>query len=198
MSKEKGTTEERMQCKEWSLWWSRGLDIDPPRNDIFWRTAGSGARARNRTSTGEDVHRGYGDMLAEDQIGQPLIDVCTFEIKKGYSKDKLLFDCIGSRQNLPLLLSFLREVEKDADDANNSPILVIHQDRKPSVIFLSVYLFSRITFYSGGIGTTSITLDDQRVKHIYIAVSLNAFFRCADPYFFIEESKKEDALRLKD
>lgn len=78
--KGKGSSFEREMCKVLSLWWSKGR-----RDDIYWRTAGSGARAKVRSKTKQTTFGQYGDIQATDPIGQPLIDLCTIELKRGYS-----------------------------------------------------------------------------------------------------------------
>ena len=64
----KGSQFERTVCKDLSLWWTKGK-----RDDVFWRTSGSGARAKTRSKTGEKTFGQYGDVQATDPIGQPLI-----------------------------------------------------------------------------------------------------------------------------
>ncbi len=73
----KGSSFERDVCKLLSRWWSHNK-----RDDIFWRTSGSGARATKRK--GKKTFGQYGDVQAIDPVGQPLIDMICFELKKGY------------------------------------------------------------------------------------------------------------------
>jgi hypothetical protein len=182
----KGSQNERDLCRQFSLWWSEGLGINPPRNDIFWRTAGSGARARVRTDTGQNVFRGYGDMMAEDPIGQPLIDRCTFEFKKGYP-ELSIDSCIDSKQKLPKLIQFLQEVEKDARDAGNYPTLVIHRNRKKSIIGIPSVLYNDFENWFGDIKTESIIrLQNINIFHRYHFVSLQDFFNWVDSEFFLK------------
>jgi len=77
----KGSQFEREVSKELSLWWSGGTRLD-----IFWRTPGSGAMAKTRSKTGGSALGQHGDIQATDPIGQPMIDVCSIELKKGYFK----------------------------------------------------------------------------------------------------------------
>ena len=77
----KGAAFERSCCRQLSLWWSAG------RSDcVFWRTSGSGGRAALRSRQGKDTLNHYGDVMAVDPQGSPLLDVLTIEIKCGYSK----------------------------------------------------------------------------------------------------------------
>jgi len=77
--KRKGSAFERKICKELSLWWSKGK-----RDDIFWRTSGSGARSTVRSKKNKQTFGQGGDVQAADPIGQPLIDVFNIEMKTGY------------------------------------------------------------------------------------------------------------------
>ena len=184
----KGQDNERSRCRQWSLWWSAGLDIAPPRDDIFWRTAGSGARARRRTDLGDKVFRGYGDMMAEDPVGQPLIDACTFEFKKGYS-DLCLFSCVDSRQKLPLLVQFLKEVEVDAEDAGNEPVLVTQRDHRVPAIAISFRLRAELELWCGEPRMDKwclTTIGHHVLANAFVIMRLEFFFKWADPKYFLE------------
>ncbi len=77
----KGSGFEREICVQLSEWWTSG-----DRSDIFWRTAGSGARATTRAKQGKATSGQYGDITAIDPVGMPLIDLITLELKRGYTK----------------------------------------------------------------------------------------------------------------
>lgn len=79
-SKQKGSAFEKEICKKLSLWWTAN-----ERDDVFWRTAGSGARANVRARMGQKTYGQHGDICATNPIGDPLIDVLTLELKKGYN-----------------------------------------------------------------------------------------------------------------
>ncbi len=59
----KGSNFEREICKLLSLWWT-----NDKRDDIFWRTSGSGARATTRSKTKQKTFGQYGDVQATDPI----------------------------------------------------------------------------------------------------------------------------------
>lgn len=77
----KGSQFERTICKMLSLWWSG----DKKRDDIFWRTAGSGGRATVRQKQGKKTADSAADMMAAHEDGKPFTKICLTEIKRGYS-----------------------------------------------------------------------------------------------------------------
>lgn len=81
----KGSDYERELCKRLSLWWTNDR-----RDDIYWRTDGSGARATVRSKKKQKTANSYGDMSFLDPIGEPLINFALFEFKRGYSSSKNL------------------------------------------------------------------------------------------------------------
>lgn len=186
----KGQNFERKLCKAFSLWWSKGYGIDPPQDNIFWRTAGSGARARVRTNKNKDVHTGFGDMLAENSIGQPLLNHCVLEFKKGY-KNCCFVDLIASKKKIPPLIKFLQEAEKDARDAGNRPILVLEKDRYDSIIGLSFPLFAFLNYHNGKLekSTPVIKIKHQLIDYEYYFIKLDSFFNWVDPVTFEEDYK---------
>jgi len=177
----KGQDNERDLCRQFSLWWTAGL-----RDDVFWRTAGSGARARVRTDSGKNVLRGYGDMMAEDPIGHPLINTCTFEFKKGYGALSLL-DCIASDQKKPLLIQFIQEVEKDANDAGNWPILVFQKKYKKPVVCFRIQLYLQLEEYFGRFKENTWRLRHKNIHADYILMKLTNFFDWTNPKYFQRE-----------
>ena len=79
----KGSGFEREISHALSHWWSYGT-----RDDIFWRTAGSGARATMRSKKQLKTMNQYGDLTTIDPTGQPFIDNNLIEIKRGYGGSK--------------------------------------------------------------------------------------------------------------
>lgn len=81
----KGGQFEREICTALSLWWTKGA-----RDDVFWRSSASGARATfrrrrsNKTTFGQS-----GDVAAIDPIGSPLLQLFTIEIKRGYNSETI-------------------------------------------------------------------------------------------------------------
>jgi len=79
----KGQDFERDTCKKLSLWYSNG-----EREDYFWRTAGSGARATSRFKKAKSTENSAGDVGYLDISGKPFIDYFMLELKRGFTKKR--------------------------------------------------------------------------------------------------------------
>lgn len=129
----KGSTFEREICKALSLWWTEG-----ERDDIFWRTAGSGGRATNRAKRGARTSGAYGDLTFTDPIGSPLLALCCFELKRGYGSWCVL-DLIdkkaGAKPSTAAL--FWEQAKTSAEQAGSPwPIVIFRRDQKRTTIML--------------------------------------------------------------
>jgi hypothetical protein len=80
----KGAAFEREISYALSHWWSGGK-----RDDLFWRTHGSGARATSRGKRGKQTAGQYGDICASDPAGADLLKLFTFSLKTGYARETL-------------------------------------------------------------------------------------------------------------
>ncbi len=136
-SSQKGSSFERTICKQLSLWWTDG-----DRDDVFWRTSGSGARATMRSKSGRGTKNQYGDIQATDPIGQPLIDLCTIEIKKGYGKYSYfdLIDKLPNETRQPYRKFILQAVDQCLEAGTKSWLLITKRDRKETVITMPISL----------------------------------------------------------
>jgi len=128
----KGSNFEREICKKLSLWWT-----DDKRDDVFWRTAGSGARAtvRNKNTFGQ-----HGDVQATDPIGQPLIDLCNIELKRGYNASTLsdFLDRVPKKKESKCQLQkFIEQAITDcrSRDDGSEWMLLVKRDYKEVILF---------------------------------------------------------------
>lgn len=132
-SKSKGSNFERQLCGKLSLWWSDGED-----DDIFWRTAGSGARSTSRSrKQGKKTFGQAGDIQATNPCGQPLIDLFTIEMKCGYKEAHPgnEFD-IPQRNKEQGLAAFVRQAADSAHQAATPYWLIIHKrDRRQEIVY---------------------------------------------------------------
>lgn len=108
----KGSAFEREICKQLSLWWTAD-DENGPRDDIFWRTAGSGARATTRGRRNIKTAGAAGDLMATDVSGKPFEKYFLCELKCGYSKDIDPLAIVDSAKGTSLLLQWWRKAEKE-------------------------------------------------------------------------------------
>jgi hypothetical protein len=136
-SPKKGGAFERLICKQLSLWWTAG-----ERDDIFWRTAGSGARATTRSKRGRGTKNQYGDVQATDPIGQPLIDLCTIEIKKGYSRNSYfdLIDKLPNETKQPYKKFIQQAINQHYEAGTEWWLLITKRDYKETLIAMPLGL----------------------------------------------------------
>jgi hypothetical protein len=76
----KGGEFERDTSRVLSLWWTGG-----EREDIFWRTSASGARAKSGALAAKQTKYEHGDITFTDPTGTPLLDLLVIEAKRGYT-----------------------------------------------------------------------------------------------------------------
>jgi hypothetical protein len=81
-NKGKGSQFERDFCGDLSRWWSGNKNVD----DLFWRSSMSGGRSTVRGRKGKRTTGHSGDIVATSSSGEVLLDVITFELKRGYKK----------------------------------------------------------------------------------------------------------------
>lgn len=139
----KGSEFERSMAKEISLWWSEGA-----REDLFWRSAGSGGRATQRAKSGKSTANSAGDLMAMDAAGQTLLDVLTIELKRGYNSYTIqdLFDKTNLRGGF---CDFVAQAVNAASLAGTPHWAVIHKrDRRDPVVVTSLFSeYGHIAFY---------------------------------------------------
>lgn len=134
----KGSTFERGMCKRLSMWFSHN-----ERDDIFWRTAGSGARATIRMkNSGKMTSDSAGDICAIHPSAKPLTRLCIFELKRGYTQknrsagislltiiDKLI------KEKDPILIEWYKKLEGELKDHKRKfGFIIFQRDRKNACI----------------------------------------------------------------
>jgi len=174
----KGSAFEREICKQLSLWWTGS-----ERDDVFWRTSGSGARAKTRAKTGGQTFGQYGDVQATDPIGQPLLDLFSIEIKRGYSK-ATLSDFVDSKQKAkPQLQKFLEQTIKDSQLKGGmcSWMLLVKRDYKNTLLFTPYNPFKIMTSYQDKqkteMGCVLLKCKLLGIKQTILICSLDWFFK---------------------
>jgi len=129
----KGSNFERQLCKEFSFWWTKGV-----RDDIFWRSSGSGGRAKVRSKRGRDTFGQYGDIQATDPVGQPLIDLCVIEMKRGYKQASIadVLDC-SKKAAIQPWEKWLQQVLLDQENSGRPYWMIIsRRDKRQSIVHM--------------------------------------------------------------
>jgi len=145
--KNKGSQFERDISKKLSLWWTQDLPI--PRDDVFWKTSGSGGRATNRTKNKKKTVYEYGDITFTDPVGKPLIDCFLIECKKGYKQNNL-FDFFSNKQRKDSYFEWWGKAKKEAQEANRKNcILIVSLHRREIIVFINSDFFNNQSKYTG-------------------------------------------------
>lgn len=131
----KGGQFERDICKVLSQWWAG-------RSDVFWRTAGSGARATVRAKKGQKTYGSYGDIYAVDPVGSPFTRLFTIELKKGYNSSTL-FDFLDGKK--PLFEKWISKLRRTKLEAGSSSWMLIHRrDWRKILVYIPLTMLIRI------------------------------------------------------
>lgn len=180
--KGKGSDFERVICKALSKWFT-----GEERDDVFWRTDGSGGRATVRGRVGKRTFGQYGDIQASDPIGQPLISFCCIELKCGYG-DWSFLNLLTKKLKKHPFTEFLSQVKGDQEVAGTRWwILISKKDRCKPTITIPKDLYRDLYSYFGN-------PDCNMIKFIYneeetFTFKLENFFVWVDPIFFTEIAK---------
>ena len=187
----KGSSFEREICKLLSLWWT-----EDKRDDVFWRTAGSGAMAKTRSKIGKKTFGQCGDVQATDPIGQPLIDICSIELKRGYSgstSSQLIDKPDGASEQ-----QYEKFIEQAIEDCKNSNartwLLIIKRDRRKTLIFMPNHFYMDLKEYSMLKSVWPLVMFrcifKNKTKHIIYGTTLEKFLKYVTPKH-IKKIRKE-------
>ncbi len=174
-SKPKGASAEREVAKMFSLWWTNG-----EADDIFYITAGSGARQTTRRKQGKDTANSAGDLNYLDIDGKLLIDSVLFEIKRGYNNTLDLLSIVDAKRGKKpnILLQWITKAEQEREENNRQYIfLVIKRDYKEYFILFPVGLSSQLAYLSSRIRVDKTII----IQHEYILMPLEDFFIWLSP-----------------
>lgn len=189
----KGSVFERWVCNRLSQWWTK--DLEEPRSDVFWRTGGSGGRAKTRGRKEKTTYGQDGDVCATDPIGDPLIRLITIEIKRGYNKFSIA-DLIDKSPD-----SAIQKYEEWINQAQESHFqsgsfswaIILKRDRREALILMPLYLWEDL-----GLSTTSpycqINFRSEGLPCQIVVLLLEDFLSRVDPHQIItlalEEQKR--------
>ena len=180
MGSKKGGSFERRIAPKLSMWWTHG-----ERDDIFWRTAGSGARAKVRSHKNKKTFGQTGDIQAVDPIGSPFIELCNLELKIGYNKWSILDILDKPKRSVKQTLEqFLEKTEMDAAIAGSPfPCLIAGRDRRQVLMFIPHKLYCMIR---DRVGQPPLTDGVDAVVlswngHMYTGMRLEDWFQWVTP-----------------
>lgn len=186
----KGSSFEREIAADLSKWWTQNMEV--VRDDIFYRTDGSGSRFTSRKKKGKDTAYQGGDITFSDPIGELLIKNWNIELKTGYgTKSKIkdengklikkiterwdVLDLLDSKQREPTLIRMWKQCENDAKLTNREPILIFRRNnRKPCIMLTHNYkMFLCDCFGDYNSNTISFSI---WYKQYYEILTLSNFF----------------------
>lgn len=177
----KGGQFEREMCKYLSRWFSDG-----ERDDLFWRSSNSGGRATVRTRKGKTTANQYGDMQATDPAGQPLLDLCTVEMKRGYNKHTL-HDVLDRNDRLldQKWEEWIKQVLREKDEAGRPAwLLITRRDRREALTTMPLFLYKLLNEHGARLEQARphvraiIQVNDLRVS--VFTTTLTEFTACVD------------------
>ena len=181
----KGSAFEREVCKRLSLWWTQDED-DGSRDDVFWRTSNSGGRATTRGKSGKKTKNQYGDVGATDLMGQPLLDLVTIEIKRGYNSSTiadLLDKPLGAAKQR--YEEWIEKIIKTSEEAKTPYwLLITRRDRRETIIVLLDDFGRKLCNFGGTIPMLRFDILVGKPEHrrSVIAVPLIDFLDQVEPY----------------
>ena len=138
-NKRKGSNFEGEICKILSLWWSNGK-----RDDLFWKSYGSGNRATIRTKLNKFTEGQYGDICSTSSLSVLLTRFFTFEIKKGYPR--LSFnDILDSNSKKNNYWFWFNKIENTINYSKTISWVLIHKkNNREILLFLPFSIYKKI------------------------------------------------------
>lgn len=174
----KGSSFEREISKALSLWWTKGK-----REDVFWRSTTSGARATVRGKKGRGTFGQYGDIQATDPIGQPLLDVCNIELKRGYSTQTIahLLDSLPGSNPQAYELFIEQAKEDHKRSGSHFWMLIVKRDRRVPLVCIPIKFYKAL---QSVLATHHIFQRYIKIKHkdsVVFVCRLSSFLKVVKP-----------------
>lgn len=129
--KSKGSAFERTICRLLSTWISQGQ-----REDIFWRSAGSGAMATSRFRSGKKGTTQGGDIVAVDPLGAEFTKNITIEAKAGYSKMSVQ-DLLDRPESKSEFLAWIEQVRESMQQGQTKDWLILWKRNRSEIMCYS-------------------------------------------------------------
>jgi len=192
----KGSNFERVICRALSMWWTNGQ-----RDDVFWRTSGSGGMATNRFARGKSTFGQQGDIQAVDPIGQPVMDAICFELKVGYGKWSVMdiLD-VPERGAEQMFEKFLKQAYEEMRHGGRKwMVLITKRDQRDPLVFferdLLLYMIYRLGESTAEnwkpYPCTHCTLTLPSARDLIVGQRLSAFLNHCKPSIFSDGGWRE-------
>lgn len=169
----KGGNFERELSVMLSLWWSDGK-----RDDIFYRSAGSGSRFTSRRKGGKDTFLQGGDIVATDAEGEPLMKALLIEAKTGYGTKVNgeivrwdILDFMDSRQEKPVLAKMWEQCCRDSTISSRTPVLIFRRNRRSPCMLITKQFFNELINFYGYFKNNRIDLSVADINGVIIILA---------------------------
>ena len=118
---QKGGRFEGELCRLFSKWFTHGK-----RDDVFYKTSGSGGRATHRQRLQKQTAFSAGDMSFTDSIGQPFIVYFLVEIKRGYNSRVVFNNLIDKdSKQMPLIVEWFKKANKERSQNRRKAVMLL-------------------------------------------------------------------------
>lgn len=173
------------------MWWSEGKH-----DDIFWRTDSSGGRAKFRKRyQKKDTYGQAGDVQAVNPIGQPLLDLFTIELKRGYSKNTIV-DMLDKREHMSVQIweKHVKQAMQDARNAKSISWMLIHRrDQRDALVDFPLGIARELEYLTSSkiwkVPHMECYLESKEEKKIKVySAKLSTFLEVIEPEHIIQYS----------
>jgi len=177
----KGSQFERDFCKQLSLWWTEGGT-----DEMFWRSSNSGGRATVRAKSGKSTKGQCGDVAAIHPDGVALIDLITFELKRGYSRSTIhdVFDKSKTAATQTWESWYEQAVTSAQINKSFSWAVVHKRDRRDPMIYIPEFLFDTLSISECKPiirFSTDLVVDEQIVSDTIVMLRWDSFIQLVEP-----------------
>ncbi|RLC88849.1 MAG: hypothetical protein DRJ03_01010 [Chloroflexi bacterium] len=196
---QKGGRFEGELCRVFSKW----LTYDK-RDDVFYKTSGSGGRATQRQKLQKQTAFSAGDMSFNDPIGKPFIEYFLVEIKRGYNTNVIfnsLIDKDHSKTKTPLIIDWFKKANQERSQNNRKAVmLLMRRDYARTLVVLKYQEYKKFQSSFNNrykLSNYAILNLQKEYRLTLIAIPLDTFLRWFKPKKFLGVYKQWKELRTK-
>jgi hypothetical protein len=171
----KGGAWERAASVALSVWISKSFG--DARDDLIWRSAGSGSRATKAKKTGKSRGSQAGDLVANDERAQKFLELFLVECKS-YANIRLE-GLIWRSSAKPLNICFDAPIEQAREHAK-WPLLVLKQNQRTPILVLPRKIAKLVTDSSGLSATVHVVRDTSQDLEYFSIFPMPDFLEMVD------------------